>query len=317
MSEEDHVLEGAFDFAGIGRWEYSPDTGGLVMDRMCRFLFDVTEDEARTQDAIVARVHADDRDRVFSALAATQHLGEVYEQVFRVNLPSRGLRWIRGVGKVTVRDGQPKVLGVSLDVTCEQELLAERELHLAEINHRIKNLFALVSAMISSASRESEDQQSLVDNLRGRVTALDRAHSLLMHSDVAQPVSLSALLDRILAPARSQQTIVLSGDEVMIPVKAITPLVLIIHEWVTNSAKYGALRYADGEITVTWQCADGSVNIAWRERAPDYDPAAATGFGSKLIHASVLQLGADKNRRYEDGWLKIDMKLPLHEDPAR
>lgn len=311
MPLEDAGLENAFGFAGIGRWEFNVETGVLVLDPVCRDLFEVTEAEAGSRSVIAERVAEADRDRAFAALDALSVSGGEYDETFRLSLPSGRERWLRGVAKLRADEGGTRVIGVSFDVTSEQKLLAERELHLAEINHRIKNLFALVGAMISSASRESTDKDEMVGNLRDRVAALDRAHSLMLKTDASQPVPLGALLDQILAPARSRQTIVMSGEEVMIPSRVITSLVLIIHEWVTNSAKYGALRHTDGTISVEWTPYDDGVHILWRERVPDYDTEAEKGFGSRLIQASAMQLRAEKTRRFEDGWLTIDMRLPL------
>lgn len=310
MSFDESGLDHAFGFAGLGRWDYAPDTGALVLDAQCRELFNVTDVEVLTSEVIMSRLHEDDRDRVAQALGAIQSEGQVFEEVFRVPVAS-GVRWIRGMGRFGMHSGRPRVLGVSLDVTAEQELRLQRELHFAEMNHRIKNLFALVSAMISSAARESDAQGDLVDNLRGRVSALDRAHSLMVRTDVSQPILLSALLDSVLAPARSQQNVAMSGDDVMIPARSITSLVLIIHEWVTNSAKYGALRQSDGQISIDWTQTGDSLRMQWREMVPDYDPNAEKGFGSRLIQASALQLGAEKTRTYRDGWLTIEMKMPL------
>lgn len=311
MSLPGTSLDLAFGYAGIGRWDYAPDSAALLVDETCRALFEIAPDAEVTQKLMRQRISEEDRARVFSAIAALKADGDVFEEVFRLALPSGAQRWVRSVARLGIRDGKPKVTGVSFDVTTEQELLAERALHLAEMNHRIKNLFALVSAMISSASRESEDKHALVENLRGRVTALDRAHSLMKRTDSTQPLGLSALLERVLAPSRTQQTIALSGEEVMIPAKAITSLVLIFHEWATNSAKYGALRRSDGEITVTWTLQADGLHLIWRESAENYDDGAAKGFGSMLIKASAMQLGAEKTRRVQDGWLIIEMTLPL------
>jgi len=304
-------LEDAFGIAGIGRWEFSVEARRLVIDEPCRLLFDISEGEMDLQDAVRTRVVAEDRARVFEALDSAVSEGDLYDEIFRITLPSGEQRWIRGVGKYRAQAGQRKVIGVSFDITSEQELLAERELHLAEMNHRIKNLFALVSAMISSAARASETKEEMLDELRGRVTALDRAHSMMLRTDSTQPVALGGLLERVLAPARAEQTILLSGAEVMIPARALTSLALILHEWVTNSAKYGALRSVDGQIKVTWEPYENGVHLTWKEQVPDYDAAAEQGFGSRLILASAMQLRAEKERRYEDGWLIIDMKLPL------
>lgn len=311
MSLDERGLENAFGFAGIGRWELTVDTGALVLDAACRDLFEVSPEEAGSQATIAERVHPDHRDRAFGALEELTEDGDVYDTTFRLSLPSGQERWLRGVAKLTADRHGKKVVGVSFDVTSEQMLLADRELHLAEINHRIKNLFALVSAMISSASRESVDKDEVIQNLRGRIAALDRAHSLMLRTDVSQPISLGALLGQVLSPARSHQTIVMTGDEVLIPAKAITSLVLIVHEWVTNSAKYGALKTSEGTIKVDWKTCEDGVHIIWREKVPEYDPEAEKGFGSRLIQASAMQLRAEKTRSYEDGWLTINMKMPL------
>ena len=307
----DAGLENAFGFAGIGRWEYSVDGGELRIDDVCRKLFEVSEGDPVSQAFIMERVAEKDRARILGALEALTVDGDDYDQTFQLDLPSGRERWLRAVAKSRSGSGGIKIIGVSFDVTSEQKLLTERELHLDEINHRIKNLFALVAAMISSASRESSDKDEVVANLRDRVTALDRAHSLMLRTDVSRPIPLGALLNEVLAPARSLQTIVKSGDEVLVPAKAITSLVLIFHEWVTNSAKYGALRHSEGTIKVEWVPYDGGVNILWRELVPDYDVNAEKGFGSKLIQASAMQLRAEKTRWFEDGWLTIDMRLPL------
>ena len=311
MPPNDDELENSFSFAGIGRWEYSVDTRALVLDVACRELFELSPSEATSQTAIIERVAEEDRERTFSALDALSDDGDEYDETFRLDLPLGRERWLRGVAKLRKGPDVNKVIGVSFDVTSEQKLLAERELYLSELNHRIKNLFALVGAMISSASRETSDKDQLVENLRDRVAALDRAHSLMLRTDVSQPISFGALLDRILAPTRSKQTIVMSGEEVLIPARAITSLVLIIHEWMTNSTKYGALKMAHGTIEVEWTSIGKDLSITWREWAPEYDAHAAIGFGSHLIKASSMQLRADKERRFKDGWLTIEMLLPL------
>lgn len=313
MSFEQIGLDQAFGFAGLGRWEIEPRSGAMVFDEQCRTLFGVTEEVARSRDAVIARLHIDDREGVIKALENLQAVGDIFEQIFRVRQDSGKYRWIRGVGRLGFHAGQPRILGISMDVTCEQNLLSERELHLAEINHRIKNLFALVSAMISGAARESDSKEDLVQNLRGRVSALDRAHSLMLRTDTSRPLELGDLIESVLSPTLSQQTIVMKGNQVQIPAESVTSLVLILHEWVTNSAKYGALKHRDGEIKVQWHPFDGGVDLTWREKVPDYDPDAEKGFGSHLLQASALQLGASKTRTFEDGWLIIKMRIPLHQ----
>lgn len=313
MSFDQIGLEQAFGFAGFGRWEIEPATGSMVFDEQCRALFGVNAEEAQSRDAVIARLYPEDRDRVSSALANLQSVGDAFDETFRVNLPTGRQRWIRGIGQLGLHSGQPRILGVSMDVTEEQELRAQRQLHLDEMNHRIKNLFALVSSMISSAGRESQSKEDLVENLRGRVSALDRAHAMMLRTDTSKPLPLRELIDNVLAPARSDQSIVAQGDDVMVPAQSITSFVLIIHEWVTNSAKYGALKHFEGEIEIAWTVVDGALELIWREKVPDYDDDAEKGFGSHLLQACASQLGAEKKRCFEDGLLTIRLKFPIGE----
>ncbi|WP_424929164.1 sensor histidine kinase [Amaricoccus tamworthensis] len=313
MSVHEESLDLALDFAGLGRWEYDPATKKQVLDRRCRMLFEVSEAEAQEFDNTFALVHPDDQEDLKRGVAAILTEGQEFHHRFRVRRKAGGYKWLRGMGRLVNNGGRPKLIGVSLDVTVEEELLRERELHLAEMNHRIKNMFAIVSAMISNANRESETREDMVSNLRGRVSALDRAHSLMLRTDVTQPVGLRQVLECILAPARGGQEISLEGDDVMIPTRLLIPLVLIVHEWVTNSAKYGALHGDDGVIEVRWSSDGGFVRVIWREKVEVHDPNPEPGFGSRLIQASLLQLGAEKTRNYADGWLTIDMTLPLCE----
>ncbi|WP_121062600.1 sensor histidine kinase [Chachezhania antarctica] len=312
MLLDQESLDLAVSAAGLGRWEYDPASKATVLDDQCRKLLGCSKEQARSIDRILPLIHRDDRAEMAKRLGAIIEDGQEFEHVFRVRRPEAGHRWLRGIGRMVERNGQARILGVTLDVTAEQELLAERDLHLEEMSHRIKNLFALVSAMISNANRESGSQPELVEKLRGRVEALDRAHSLMIKTDSTKPVSLHDLLENILEPARGVQPITFDGDDVQIPVNKLTPLVLIFHEWITNSIKYGALQQCDGEIAVRWAYEPDGLRLVWREKVEAYNDQLKRGFGSRLIHASAQQLKAVKTRDYVDGWLIIDMLLPLH-----
>ena len=312
MFHDQESLDLAVSVAGLGRWEYDPASQATVLDDQCRLLLGASLEQSQDFNLMLPMIHEDARIALVNRLEKVLSDGQEFEQIFRVHRPDGRYRWLRGMGRLVLRDGQPKILGVSVDVTAEQELLAERELHLDEMNHRIKNLFALVSAMISNAERESESIDGLVEKLRSRVMALDRAHSLMLKNAATQPVQLRDLLESIVAPGLGVQPVTLAGtDGVEIPVKSLTPLVLIVHEWVTNSIKYGALQQHDGEIHVSWTRDGDALKLMWREKVDCYDAETARGFGSRLIEASAMQLGATKTRRHEDGWLTIEMSMPL------
>ncbi|MHC9237558.1 sensor histidine kinase [Pseudooceanicola sp. 502str34] len=313
MSFDQNGLEQSLGFAGFGRWEIEPATGSMSFDEQCRAFFGVTAEEAQSKDAVISRLHPEDRAQVASALKNVRSIGDVFDETFRLNLPNGRQRWIRGIGQLGLHSGLPRILGVSMDVTEELELRMQRQLHLDEMNHRIKNLFALVSSMVSSAGRESQSKEELVENLRGRISALDRAHSMMLRTDTSKPLPLRELIDNVLAPARSDQSIISQGEDVMVPAEAVTSFVLIIHEWVTNSTKYGALKHCEGELEIAWAVVDGVLELIWREKVADYDFNAEKGFGSRLLQACASQLGAEKQRCFDNGLLTIRLKFPIGE----
>ncbi|QPM92391.1 sensor histidine kinase [Pseudooceanicola algae] len=303
-------LDLAVGVAGLGRWEYDPETGETFLDDNCLGLLGLSAAQAGSFIEILNIIHPEDHQALRDKLTQFSAEDEGFRLLFRVRRANGSYAWIRSLGRRIDQPGRSRMVGVSMDATAEQTLLLEREMHLAEMNHRVKNLFALVSAIVSSADRESESREDFVENLRGRIDALSRGHALMLGTDASEPVSLQHLFDQILAPAMGCQAVHLDGDEVLIPTSILTPLVLIIHEWMTNSAKYGALRH-DGAVRVDWQNLGHAVHIRWREEVASYDDSSARGFGSRLLQASTQQLGAEKTRHHADGWLTIDMTVPL------
>lgn len=295
----------------VGLWVYDSARRVLSVDERCRALFALDGAGDLPMERILAAIHPDDREGVSTSLVeAIQNKGDLHG-TFRIPRDGERDGWVQAIGWHDDAGGTTALSGVILDTTAERELEAQRRLHLAEMNHRIKNLFALVSAMIGSADREAQSREDLVENLRGRVAALDRAHSMISGGEALEPLPLDDLIERILAPALGPKTVTMNVEPVLIPISILTPLVLILHEWVTNSAKHGALAAPDRTLTIDARRDGDGLRILWREQAPDYDAKALPGFGSRLLQASVLQLGAEKTRNFEDGWLTIDLRLPL------
>ncbi|WP_437438333.1 CheR family methyltransferase [Celeribacter indicus] len=305
-------LELAVEVAEIGVWEYNLRTGDMQFNDAAQHFFGLRDGAGG--DRLMASIHGEDRRRVWRALRQVSRGRALYNETFRVTLSDGSLRWVRGLGRFIERDGLRTVVGVSYDVTSEYRLIEERELHLREMNHRIKNLFAVVSAMISTSEREASTMKAFSENLRGRVAALDRAHALMLHGDVRSPIALGEILTSLLQPARGRQEVRLEGPEILIPVAQLTSLVLILHEWVTNAAKYGALSWEGGKLDVVWRCAGETLRLDWTELTPREVGFETRGFGSRLIQASAMQLGADLDRRAEGRTMRLSLTMPAFED---
>jgi two-component sensor histidine kinase len=186
-----------------------------------------------------------------------------------------------------------------------------------ELDHRIKNLFALVNALVSLSVRIKLEMKPLADILRSRIGALHRAHGLIRTDTSLAPrelASLKELLGALLQPYEGAETI--DGDEAFIDRGIVAPLALVFHELATNSAKYGALGDSDGSLSVNISRNIGELRITWIEKSPvkaSSSDIEDIGFGSKLLDLIIdEQLQGKYARTYTDRGMNFEIILPGH-----
>jgi two-component sensor histidine kinase len=144
--------------------------------------------------------------------------------------------------------------------------------------------------------------------------ALALAHEMIAESGW-EGMSLATLLETELAPYRAEgrHEWRLEGPAFTIPVPAVQPLVLAVHELVTNAVKYGALKEPHGRLDVTWSVPDGGgLVIEWDEHGlAGLGAPATTGFGSRVLNQVLeMQLGARVDIDYRDVGLRVRIALP-------
>ena len=155
-----------------------------------------------------------------------------------------------------------------------------------ELNHRVKNILALIKALVNQPSMPGESLDGFVAGLRGRILALSHAHDQVVRSDGGG--SLHQLLEAELSPYSASQ-IEMLGDDVGLDARAYSVMALVVHELATNCAKYGALSVPSGRLTITIE-SDPSLgcSISWVERnGPVVQIPPRRGFGSVLLDRSV------------------------------
>jgi CheY-like chemotaxis protein len=126
--------------------------------------------------------------------------------------------------------------------------------------------------------------------LGGRIQALARAHDQITNLNWA-PVALKALVESEAGAylgARAGR-IRMGGPDVALDPKAFATLALVVHEMMTNSAKYGALADSTGQVEVVWRVDQSAgLVIDWRESGgPPVQPPSRRGFGTTIIERSV------------------------------
>jgi two-component sensor histidine kinase/CHASE3 domain sensor protein len=198
------------------------------------------------------------------------------------------------------------------------ELAAARDradLLAGELNHRVKNLFAVVLAIIRMSGRDDPAARAVADKIADRVTALLRAQELSRGAGGAAQVSLAKLVETVLAPYRSEGSAAeTSGPSCELAARHATPLGLVLHELATNCVKYGAWSAPDGRLEVSWSCAeDAALNLRWREHCngTEVTPSDSRGFGSTLLDGSMRQLSGTLTRTFHPDGIEVEIAIPL------
>lgn len=165
-----------------------------------------------------------------------------------------------------------------------------QELMIAELNHRVRNILSLVRGLLAQSKESAQSIEEFASVLGGRIQALARAHDQITNLNWA-PVALKALVESEAGAylgARAGR-IHMGGPDVALDPKAFATLALVVHEMMTNSAKYGALADSTGQVEVVWHVDQSAgLVIDWKESGgPPVQPPSRRGFGTTIIERSV------------------------------
>ena len=243
--------------------------------------------------------HPDDRADTWAKWQHSLETGEPYHVEYRLRHRSGVYRWVIGRAQC-VRDENGEITrwyGTCTDIHDLKVAEEARQLLLRELNHRVKNLFAITAGMINMTARSSSSVSVMAQSLHGRLQALAKAHHLIQPaiiagSSVAETVAFHALLEEILSPhlADRDRQVTLKGPEIRLGPHASTSFALIFHELATNAAKYGPFRDEDGRLDVRWRMDQDALHLEWQENVirPEIKAPSQEGFGSKLARTSAI-----------------------------
>ncbi len=204
-----------------------------------------------------------------------------------------------------IRDSSGKVIGASKvgrDITDGRKAVHRQKLLLQEMSHRIKNLFAVTSGLVSLSARAAPTAKELAHTVQSRLAALARAHDLTLQGgaeeNAERKISLAELIGAILSPYDAGTGhIVIGGPPVEIGANASTSFALLLHEFATNSVKYGALSGDAGSVRVEWRC-EAALNLSWTENGGV--GLGAVGGAGRLWRRAGARHGVGAGRRHRN-----------------
>jgi len=193
------------------------------------------------------------------------------------------------------------------------KLNRQQKLIINELNHRVRNILALVGSVSRQTQRRHGSLSSYAKSLETGIQALAAAHNVASGSGIAA-ADLRNLIEVELGPYNVEGRINILGPQRYLPAE-IAPIVsLVIHELATNAAKYGSLSIPDGTLSVSVEDKDDGIKIDWRERGgPKVAQPTARGFGCALIQQAVPhELGGKAELKFLEDGVEASIFLPPH-----
>jgi NO-binding membrane sensor protein with MHYT domain/two-component sensor histidine kinase len=214
------------------------------------------------------------------------------------------------------RRDQRRAAAFVRDMAAAKKAAEYQNLLIAELDHRIKNVLARVVAVVHSTREGSRSMTELVEKLEGRIHSMADAHSLLSGGRW-QGVGLVDVVRHELAPYAKAGNTLIDGPDVVMTADATRAVAMVLHELVTNAAKYGALSTSNGKVSVRW---DRRLNgnpepellIEWQENGgPPAVIPAREGYGTSVIRNLIpYELGGTVDLAYTTSGVRCKIEIP-------
>ena len=222
--------------------------------------------------------------------------------------------WDVLVTPIPGEDGRPEfLLSISRDVTEQRQAAENQALLMREVDHRAKNVLAVVQAILHLTPRDTPERYAKA--LEGRIASLARAHTLLARGKWTGVDLRQLAADELNHYTHDgNERVCLDGPDVMLEPGSVQPLGMILHELATNAAKYGAFSSPAGRASLSWWfvAATGELELRWIETGgPSVPPPSRRGFGSTLIETNARrQLKGELLMDWQPTGLRCSIRLP-------
>ena len=194
-----------------------------------------------------------------------------------------------------------------------REMLERHDLLARELQHRTKNLLAVIQAIASASLQESD----------GREAFFSRLHALAAAQDlIINAAGRGALMRDIVGNALESfgTRVFIEGPQVFLNSNAAQGFALILHELATNAAKHGAMTTDSGTVSVRWSfdasSSEPAILFQWKERGgPPATPPSRKGFGTVLLKRAVATTGEPPHFDYSQEGFTYEVRASLAQQP--
>lgn len=295
----------------------SKDLGGIVQtwNESARRVFGYAPEEIVGQPITI--IIPPERQHEEVEILRRIRAGEVVDHFETVRIHRNGSRIPLSLTISPIRSDDGTIIGVSSiarDITQQKESEQRIRALMREVNHRVKNQFAVILSMVRETRSRASDPAEFEAQVRERIMALARSHDLLVKGEW-RGATLFELLLAHLEIFGSQERVRLSGPTIVLQPMALQYIGMAFHELATNAVKYGALAQADGTIEVSWSVGPARhFVLTWGETVSGSLPGKGkgNGFGTVVLEKVTPSAVAGTGRMdYRPNGISWTLSAPL------
>lgn len=311
-------LQEALAAGGVTAFDWDLRTGVSQRSANAADIIGFDPKQTVSPRAFLERVHPEDRPRFTAHVRGVRPDNRSYAATFRFCRPDGREVWLAETAKAEfdAAGRLVRISGLTNDITGLKQAETHQRMLTAELDHRVKNVLARVAVVAMQTREGSSSMDDFVTALNGRIQSMAAAHSLLSQGRWTA-VGLADLVRGQLSPYATEANAQITGPDTMLGAATAQAVAMVIHELVTNAAKYGALSTPGGRVAVGWDTRfDGgvtTVTLEWREiGGPPATAPAHSGFGNSLIRELVPhELGGTAEHVFNSDGVYCRLGFPL------
>jgi PAS domain S-box-containing protein len=318
LADSETRLQEALTAGAVTTFVWDAGTGSSQRSANAAQMLGFDPQQTLTSGDFLARIDPNDRERFKAAVRGVKPERPAYSVTFRFRHPDGRDVWLEETARAEF-DAVGRLVrmkGLTLDVTARKRSEDEQSQLVAALDHRVKTLLARVAALAKDTRRGGGSLDAYGQALDRRVQSMADAHALLSQNRW-HGVDLAELVRRQLAPYATDASTTIAGPNVTLTVAATQALAMVLHELVTNAARYGALSTPHGRVEVSWDHGHGddaaNLSIEWREIG---GPAVAASpdlkYGVSIIRDLIPhELGGAVDLAFAPSGVCCKIEIPL------
>ena len=318
LAESESRLQEALTAGGVTTFVWDADASTSERSANAAQILGFDPRQTFTPSQFLSRIHPQDRERFKTFLRGVVPEIPAYVVTFRFQQRDGREVWLEETaqGEFDGMGGLVRLKGLTVDVTARKRAADQQSLLIAALDHHVKNLLARVAAVAKGMRRSSDSVDEYIHALDRRLGSMADVHAQLSRN-VWDAVDLAELVRHQLSTDATDANTTIEGPNVRLTVAATQAMAMVMHELVTNAAKFGALSTPHGRVEVSWSLGPGepaNLFVEWRELGGP--PVACTPdlkYGASIIRELIPnELGGSVELIFEPNGVCCKIEISGH-----